>query len=199
MSWEQMPPWPSRCVCSRDSIQQTRSPGLGGWELLSSNWKRSKGCSHMGESSLSGDTAALTQPAGSVLAVSARKCLVPEYLVPLLYFPPTALMSAAWGPPGQTVVSSPTVLHKANQYSHLPGSFMHCIPAKKKAFSSPCCSKYSQHLVILCWCPTYSACAGRAVPPVRSAGGVQEAQGISLWRCSVCLFPLALLGNSPPV
>lgn len=42
------------------------------------------------------------------------------------------MQCAAWGPPGQTVVASLTVLQETNRCSHLPGSSMCCIPEKKE-------------------------------------------------------------------
>lgn len=127
-------PWPSCCICSSVSIQQARSPGRGGWEGLSSNWNRrsfrlllSQVVAIWPIAAVQGYCSSVTSPAGSFLPVNARNCLVLKYLTPFPCLPPTALARDARSP------LRPAVQRKADQYSHVPGSSMHYIPAKTKS------------------------------------------------------------------
>lgn len=146
----------------------------------------------MGESCLFGDTAAVWHSLWGVFYLS---------LLETLWSP------SIWSPPLPSPYSTEqcclgTPRTDSCQQSHSPAQdwsaqspswqlyALYPCKKKKKAFSSPCCSKCPQHLVILCWCPMYSVCAGRAVPPVRSIGGVWGTLGLafSLLRCSVCFL-----------
>lgn len=136
------PSWSSHCICPRDRIRQTHSPGPGGWELLSSNWNRrssqlllSKGIAIWGRA------ACLEIPQQCDIACGEfSSCYCSKPSGPQVSGPPPLPSSysteqCCLGTPGQTVVSSPTVLHKTNQYSHL-GSSMYCIPGKKPILQS---------------------------------------------------------------
>lgn len=119
----------------------------------------------------------MTQPAGSFVAVIAR-----NHLVPLLYLPPPALSSAAWGPSGQAVVSSPTALHKTNQSSHLPGS---SVSLKREHFpvlaavNIPSAWQCCAGVLHLCWQSSPSA-------QLHWRGLRGTGLTFSLSRCSVC-------------
>lgn len=141
---------------------------LGDWDLLSSNWSRSsfqlllsKGVTIWERAACLERVQQCDAACGGFLAVIARNCLVLEYLVPLFYLPHRAPSVLPGDPQARQL--SPVSQSCTRLIGAVTSPAALCAVSLKKRrkkkvrgrpFPSTCCSKYSQHPVNVCSCPT---------------------------------------------